>query len=120
QLRFDSPLKRPRYVTVIDAGNRRVSVETSSPVAVEPDDNPQPVVIAPYPNPYRPGSEPLRLGAHTDVRIYDLLGRKIYSARSVDTWDGRNAAGQLVAPGLYILQMDADAGSTTRLITVVR
>ena len=65
------------------------------------------------------------------VRIYSLAGRRMADLQSATpvtgraqyTWEGRDAAGQAVPPGLYILRMriNADAGEETvqKLVHVV-
>ena len=61
------------------------------------------------------------------LRLYDLAGRQIAAVQAAPTetgqrviWTGRDAAGDLVAPGLYLYRLDlgADAGSDTRTGTI--
>ncbi|MBI2505875.1 MAG: hypothetical protein HYW07_21890 [Candidatus Latescibacteria bacterium] len=57
------------------------------------------------------GAVPVRLG------IYELSGRKVgmieagphASGRLVLQWDGRGAAGELLAPGVYVLRLEVEA-----------
>jgi len=71
---------------------------------------------------------------HLAVGVYDLSGRRVRdlsleseqpSGEHRIAWDGRDAAGQLLPPGTYIVQMhlptDAGANGTTamRLVSLV-
>ncbi|MBI2501837.1 MAG: gliding motility-associated C-terminal domain-containing protein [Candidatus Latescibacteria bacterium] len=67
---------------------------------------------------------PLRL------RLYDLAGRLVYAAekqamagRQEFSWNGRGAGGQLLPPGLYLLELtiegDARQENTRRVVQVV-
>ncbi|MFT5087506.1 MAG: hypothetical protein ACI8PG_001866 [Planctomycetota bacterium] len=51
------------------------------------------------------------------VRLYD---QQDISGPNEVTWDGRDAAGQVVAPGLYLVRLsaDTDAGKTTEMRSV--
>ena len=51
------------------------------------------------------------------VRIYD---QRDLSGPNQVTWDGRDAAGQVVPPGLYLVRLsaDTDAGKTTEMRSV--
>ena len=64
------------------------------------------------------------------LRLFDLAGRLLYeqeekvtAGRQQVTWDGRDSGGRLIAPGIYILelQVTGDAGreTTRRLVSVV-
>ena len=84
-----------------------------------------------YPNPFNPAVVlPLELAkdaARVSLRVYDVLGRRVRqvwqgplgagSHRLV--WDGRDEAGQAVAAGVYIYQVEVDgwaeAKKTTKL-----
>ena len=51
------------------------------------------------------------------LRVFDLRGRELQeltfqqkSGSHTVTWDGRDEDGQLVAPGLYVFQVDVDSG----------
>lgn len=56
-----------------------------------------------------------------DVEIFDLSGRRVRhlvsnrqpAGASNESWDGRDDAGQLVAPGLYLLRIGADSDAQT-------
>ena len=87
-------------------------------------------LLAPRPNPSRarvqiefqlPKSEPV------DVQIFDVAGRRTRTLFAgqvlgpgdhVASWDGRDAAGALAAPGLYLIRVGA--GGESRLARVVR
>jgi len=52
------------------------------------------------------------------VRVYDLLGRRVrtlvqgqrFASEGAFAWDGRDAAGEWVRPGLYVIAAEAAAG----------
>ena len=61
------------------------------------------------------------------LRLYDLAGRTIASVQAAPTetgqrviWTGRNTAGDLVEPGVYLYRLDlgAESGSDTRTGTI--
>jgi hypothetical protein len=63
-----------------------------------------------------------------EVKIFDLSGRQVAILASKApgpeksfTWSGRDAAGDLVAPGIYLCRIDlgADAGSDTEVHPIV-
>ncbi len=82
------------------------------------------------PNPFSPNNdgrfdevefsyELARIGTPQRVRlrVFDLRGRELQeltfqqkSGSHTVTWDGRDEDGQLVAPGLYVFQVDVDSG----------
>lgn len=81
------------------------------------------------PNPGGPGTEiGYALPGPSRVRliIYDVRGRAVRDLVSGDRpagpgvarWDGRDAAGQRVAPGVYFYRLATPAGSLTRKMTV--
>ncbi len=59
-----------------------------------------------------------------ELILYDLAGNPVHQLQQIDalngpqvvTWEGRDASGQLVPPGLYLLGLtvDTDTGSETR------
>lgn len=71
---------------------------------------------------YLTGYTPLTL------RVYNLAGNELAALKTKDiqsgrhsyNWDGRNAWGELLPPGIYILQVevDTDSGTETRSATV--
>ena len=84
-----------------------------------------------YPNPFNPAVVlPLELAtdaARVSLRVYDVLGRRVRqvwqgplgAGRHRLVWDGRDEAGQAVAAGVYIYQVEVDgqteAKKTTKL-----
>ena len=61
------------------------------------------------------------------LALYDLAGRPIATVQAIPTetgqrfiWTGRNAAGEMVEPGIYLYRLDlgADAGHDTRTGTI--
>ncbi len=90
-----------------------------------------------YPNPFRPGQHPhtrlafdlafpstqTRLSifsANGDLVWWDDLGPRAARAGYEEEWDGRNAAGNLVASGIYHLLLEADGTAAKRTLAVVR
>ncbi len=122
-----------RRLWVVDAGANRV-YEYCLAMTLGVDDGPAPVAatdlrsLRAWPNPAR-GATRVRLSlAHdADVRIdvVDLAGRLVRTLvngrvaagdRAFD-WDGRDARGAVVAPGLYVVK--ARAGGAVRTANVV-
>ncbi len=83
-------------------------------------------VIA-FPNPFRPAqagvvsfSIPASLqGANANIKIYTVAGEYVQTVTGL-TWDGRNAAGRLVAAGTYIFVVSTDHGTTRGRVAVIR
>ena len=90
-----------------------------------------------YPNPFRPGHHShtrlafdlafpssntrLALFAANGALIWEQdLGERAARAGHAVLWDGRNAAGNLVASGIYHLLLEADGTAAKRTIAVVR
>ena len=90
-----------------------------------------------YPNPFRPGPHPhTRLAfdlafpsTQTRLSIFSANGTLVWDKdlgpRRADeyddvTWDGRNAAGNPVASGIYHLLLEADGTTAKRSLAVVR
>ena len=89
-----------------------------------------------YPNPFRPGPHPhTRLAfdlafpsTQTRLSIFSANGTLVWDKdlgpRRADEydvlWDGRNAAGNLVASGIYHLLLEADGTAAKRSLAVVR
>ena len=90
-----------------------------------------------YPNPFRPSQHArTRLAfalafpsSKTRLSIFSANGTLVWDKdlgpRRADeyddvTWDGRNAAGNLVASGIYHLLLEADGTAAKRTIAVVR
>ena len=114
------------------------SISDAALIAREDDDDPgdhglaaAPGEIRIYPMPFRPGKGgPLQfdyLPGNGSVAIFDLAGRNIGSAGTVDAnghseWDGTNAMGSTVASGRYFIVIRNAAGEVIdkRAILVVR
>ncbi len=138
---FDSkqPLEVPQNIAAGDAdanhdsdklsvdlsrfGERTIRKLTLTPSAFSPnDDGINDVVYIEYDLLNLVGGVPVR------AEVYDLSGRLIAmifdkeeaSGRFVTTWDGRDAKGEKLAPGLYIfkLSVDADKGEDVRQFVV--
>ena len=90
-----------------------------------------------YPNPFRPGQHPhtrlafdlafpsrktrLALFAANGTLVWEQdLGARAARADHAVLWDGRNAAGNLVASGIYHLLLEADGTAAKRTLAVVR
>ncbi len=62
--------------------------------------------IIAYPNPFviSRGDEEVRFDAAfgTEIRIFNAAGELIIDLGDASSWDGRNAAGELVASGVYV------------------
>jgi glucuronoarabinoxylan endo-1,4-beta-xylanase len=97
-----------------------VSQQTALPAKFELEQN--------YPNPFASSTAiAYQLKAQSDVRvtIYDILGRVVQESspgsqaagRYGILWDGRNAHGQKVAPGVYFYSLKA--GTETRVRKMV-
>jgi len=97
-----------------------------------PDDAPTDRLSAPYPSPSF-GSVELSYGVAedhrwVDITVYDVTGRRVKtietrgaSAGSYDvTWDGTNAAGQRVAPGVYFLRARIGGASFERKVVMLK
>lgn len=83
------------------------------------------------PNPFRDGSTlhyELEMAGRVTITVHDVAGRSVKTlARNVwreagihvATWDGRDDAGRLVAPGVYFERVQAlGALATTRVVRV--
>ena len=84
-----------------------------------------------FPNPFNPETWiPYQLASNTNVRlhIYDTHGRRIYSkalgyrkaGSHTAYWDGRNAAGESVASGVYFYEIQAGTFHATRKMLIKR
>jgi agmatine/peptidylarginine deiminase len=89
------------------------------------------LLVESWPNPMR-STATLRFtldrGAELRAGIYDAQGRLVYTLADgrlapgvhARPWDGRTAAGQRVAPGVYFYRLDADGQRATRPLIVTR
>ena len=84
-----------------------------------------------YPNPFNPETwipYQLASNANVSIHIYDAQGRNIYSERigyqkagsHTAHWDGRNAAGEPVASGIYFYAIQAGNFHATRKMIIRR
>lgn len=93
---------------------------------------PDAVALQPgYPNPFRDRATlTYALPERSEVRlaVYDVLGRRVRllvdaqqpAGRHRIQWDGRNAAGQPVASGLYLIHLEAGGQRQVQKMTLVR
>jgi hypothetical protein len=84
--------------------------------------------VAVAPNPFRPSTEirfGLRQAGSAELRIFDVQGRavrtlvhgELAAGRHRATWDGRDSAGQDLAPGIYFAQLvTAESRETRKLV----
>jgi hypothetical protein len=115
-------------ISARDAANQPVAI-AGAPGAVTP-----PVRTAlgfAYPNPFRESVAfqlGLRAAGNATVGIYDVAGRRVRTllhgqqpagARIV-TWDGRDDSGLQLAPGAYLVRLEAGGIRETRTIRLVR
>jgi len=90
-----------------------------------------PALISALPNPFSGGTRielSLPGPAPATLEIYDVLGRKVttLAARPFDAgrhslfWDGRDARGRQVSPGVYFMRLDTGERSQIKKIVLVR
>jgi hypothetical protein len=92
---------------------------------------PEPQLIRAEPNPFR-SETTLRLavpqGTHVKLEISDVMGRRVatlkddrlHSGNDSVTWDGRDAHGSPVAPGIYFVRIEAGGVSDFHKLVLVR
>lgn len=82
-----------------------------------------------YPNPVRTSGIGLRLklatgAARVTGAVYDLTGRRVrgFSVFGSDrvVWDGRDAHGGFVEPGIYFVRVESEGRSVTARVVVLR
>jgi hypothetical protein len=84
-----------------------------------------------FPNPFNPTTSiPLSLAGRSHVRlaVFNLLGQRVSTLinQSLEAgyhkigWNGRDAAGQLVAAGMYFYLLETDGFRQTRKMTLVK
>ena len=109
--------------------NQGISAATA--IAAEPATTPSAFALgANYPNPFNPATTiPLAVPAEAgdvDLTIYNVLGqpvRQVWNGRLAAgehrlTWDGRDAEGQAVAAGVYLVRLHQ--GDQTRIRKMVK
>ena len=91
----------------------------------------EPGLRAVAPNPFR-GSTEIRFALNqpgrVELRLYDVAGRRVRDLVSgvqaagerTVTWDGRDEAGRLLAPGIYFARFQSEQVTETRKIVRVR
>jgi hypothetical protein len=78
------------------------------------------------PNPSRGNVAFQMAGARgsTELGVFDLSGRRVWSFLGGKTskvvWDGIDAAGRLVPPGVYLVRMASGTGSVARRLLIIR
>ncbi|MGH7442179.1 MAG: hypothetical protein ACREKE_05830, partial [bacterium] len=67
-----------------------------------------------YPNPFHPdaGQELhfTQIEAGTTIHIYSLIGRRVRTLNSADSWDGRNDNGRMAVTGIYLIYIMQPSG----------
>ena len=107
-----------------------ILIRDQNSVAVEPESDPATWSLVARPNP-APGSARIEytLPRPSQVRlsVYDLAGARVATlvdgfetaGRSARAWDGRSSRGERVAPGVYVVELIADAQRTTRRLVLL-
>jgi len=83
------------------------------------------------PNPFNPTTTiafELPARGEAELAVYNAAGRRVTvlasgtmeAGRHVATWDGRNAAGESVASGIYFFRLTADGESTNRKAVLLK
>ena len=119
-------------VTATDGHSVRGSLDRfrlvrSLPTAVEDEPPVAPFSISQYPNPFRTTTT-LRFtvaqASSVDVRIYDVTGRlvrtlidrRLSRGEHVQVWDGLDDRGTSVAPGVYVVRIEAGTSAQSRVL----
>ena len=88
-------------------------------------------LIAPAPNPFNPSTTirfTIRKSSYVSLSIYDIRGavvKSFFQARFLpagdytETWDGRNAAGERLASGIYFVRLIASDHVQTRKVILL-
>jgi zinc metalloprotease ZmpB len=108
-------------------------VDTTAVVAVEPGEAPQLLALSSVvPNPSRGGGAVARFAlpraGAVSLALYDVGGRRVRTL--VDgalpeglhacRWDGRDDAGRALAPGIYLMRLEAGGRHAGRRVAVLR
>ncbi|MDP6755704.1 MAG: T9SS type A sorting domain-containing protein, partial [Candidatus Marinimicrobia bacterium] len=89
------------------------------------------VLFPNYPNPFNPTttiSYSLPEPAHVSIRIFDLLGRTVWSTQQTQLgpgvhsliWSGKNMMGTSLASGIYFVEMETDNFIAHRKILLLK
>lgn len=116
-----------RVPLALSSTPRRLRLEVVTGTGALPVTPPATALRAAGPNPFRDAttlSFSLAHGGPLRWDVFDLAGRRVVSdtrtlaaGEHVVTWDGRDAAGRRLEPGLYLLRWQADGRSgTARLV----
>ncbi|MGH1362404.1 MAG: T9SS type A sorting domain-containing protein [Calditrichia bacterium] len=84
-----------------------------------------------YPNPFNPEttiSYELKQTSRVTLNVYNLLGQKVAAlvkqqqtaGRYTTRWNGKNAAGEQVASGLYLYRLSTELGAETRKMMLLK
>lgn len=108
-------------------GTQYVSLPATTGVGPRP--MPAPLALSAAPNPFRTGTAiraSLARAGELEVEVIDVSGRRVTALASgmhaagehVLRWDGRDATGSTVRPGLYLVR--AKSGGETRSLRIAR
>ena len=104
--------------------NFTVSVATSAPGSPAGQNVPAQFSLGQnYPNPFNPTTTitfSLPVASSVSIRVFNLLGQQVTAVAGgvfaagthAATWDGRDAAGRVMASGIYFYRMDASGIAT--------
>jgi glucose/arabinose dehydrogenase len=117
------------YVSIWTGQVRRI--RWTGTTEVEPRPVAASALSAALPNPTRGGvtmSLDLARPARLELHVHDASGRRVWqdvtrdlpAGRQVLTWSGRDASGVPVAPGLYLISVEASGTKVTRRVVVLR
>lgn len=116
-------------VTTVDAnGNESAPAATAILVSVGDGSIAALELASLVPNPFRKEVTCSILvpagGTHVEVRIHDLAGRmvrtlaasRLAAGRHTLVWDGRDAGGRMVAPGIYLVRLAGNGVTSVRSV----
>jgi hypothetical protein len=102
---------------------RAVTIAVDTSPADDPAQTPAPLITAVYPNPFSSELSILMDSRQTlpDVSVYNTRGeliRRLEAESNADTiiWDGRDADGNILPPGVYLLRAHSGKKSEQRRI----
>jgi hypothetical protein len=123
------------YEIWIACASRGIAVLTapfSPPTGVAAGERPQPAIrLASHPNPFLDRTAvflDLPAPGRGTLRVYDVAGRLVRTltdgrmprGRSTFAWDGRDARGSGVSPGVYLVRLESDVARATRKVVRTR